>query len=84
MERAAKLLAKAQSTAYEAEAIALMEKSCRLLTGIIAAADGKAEPVGWCVHTLGTTGFGEDPIIAYCQPAEDLQPQGKRHIDLKA
>jgi len=80
VERAAKLLAKAQSTAYEPEAIALMEKSCRLLTGVIAA----AEAVGQCVHTLGTRGVGKDPSIAYCQLAEDPRPQGAGHIDLRA
>jgi len=42
---AVKLMAKAQSTDSDAEAIALVEKSYQLLAGIIAAVDGEARPV---------------------------------------
>lgn len=84
MERAAKLLAKAQSTEYDAEAIALLEKSCRLLTGVIIAADGETRAAGRRVGTLRGPCLERDPAIAYRQPAEDLRPQGKEHIDLTA
>jgi len=45
MQVAAKLLAKAQSTDSDAEAIALLDKSHQLLGGIIADAEREARPV---------------------------------------
>ena len=44
MQTAAKLLEKAQSTEFEAEAIALLDKSCRLLAGVITSVDMQVEP----------------------------------------
>jgi hypothetical protein len=43
MDRAAQLLAKAQSTDYEAEAVALMEKCYVLLAGVIAQFEDESE-----------------------------------------
>jgi hypothetical protein len=44
MERAASLLAKAQSTSFDAEAIALVEKSYSLLASIITTFDETSDP----------------------------------------
>jgi hypothetical protein len=44
MERAANLLAKAQSTSFDAEAIALVEKSYSLLASIITTFDETSDP----------------------------------------
>jgi hypothetical protein len=81
MEKATKLLAKAQSTEYEAEAIALVEKSCRVLTGAIAAARGENGSVGRFIGVLGGPGLGGDPVITYGQLDGDLRPNGEGHID---
>jgi hypothetical protein len=100
MELAAQLLAKAQRTDFDAEAIALVEKSYSLLAKVITAFDddvpAHAGPrkrerrllrdrrATRRLGLFGGSGRGVDAARNYRQLAEDLRPQGDGHIDFKA
>jgi hypothetical protein len=100
IDLAAHLLAKAQRTDFDAEAIAFVEKSYSLLAKVITAFD-EADPA----HTgprrrerrllrdrraarrlglFGVSGRAVDPAVTYRQSAEDLQPRRDGHIDFRA
>ncbi|MGA2837360.1 MAG: hypothetical protein ABSF84_12260 [Acidimicrobiales bacterium] len=99
MHRAAQLLAKAQSTDFEAEAITLVEKCYVLLADVIGEFDEQSEPAKprkrdrrhlrdrratRRVGTPGTPRIGTDPAGNYRRSAEDLQFHGGGQVDLTA
>jgi hypothetical protein len=100
MERAASLLAKAQSTSFDAEAIALVEKSYVLLASVITAFD-EINPTASGARRrdrrhlrdrraarrfglFGTSSRGADPASTYGQLAKDRRPRSEGHFDLEA
>lgn len=97
---AAKSLAKAQDTNFDAEAAALAEKAYRLLAQLLNAYEGEAGSTGvarrrerrqlrdrrgqWRVFSWRAPGGGTDPATTYRRRAEGTGTQGEGEIDLKA
>jgi len=100
IQTAAKLLAKAQSTASDEEAAALVEKSYRLLAGFLNAADQEAEDAGNLrrrerrlrrdrragrrTNVSAVPAPAQDPGVAYRRLAHGLRPQATGAFDLTA
>jgi len=100
VKTAAKLLAKAESTGWDAEAIALVEKSYRLLAAVlnVAEEDGSADAgprrrerrhrrdrrAGRRASTTAVSASAPDPGVAYRRLAEGLRPQAPAAMDLTA
>ena len=97
---AAKLLAKANDTNFDAEAAALAEKAYRLLAELLNAYEYEAGSTGaarrrerrhlrdrraqWRVLNWRVTGGSTDPATTYRRRAEGTVTQGEGEIDLKA
>jgi hypothetical protein len=100
IDLAAQLLAKAQRTDFDAEAIALIEKSYSLLAKVITAFD-EADPshsgprrrerrllrdrrASRRLGLFGVSGRAVDPAVTYRESAENLRPRSDGHIDFQA
>jgi hypothetical protein len=97
---AAKLLAKALDTNFDAEAAALTEKAYRLLAEFLNAYEAEAGSTGvarrrerrhlrdrraqWRVFGWRGTTGGADPATTYRRRAEETGAPGEGEIDLKA
>jgi|HubBroStandDraft_6_1064221.scaffolds.fasta_scaffold817526_2 hypothetical protein len=99
VQTAAKLLAKAQSTVWDAESLALVEKSYRLLAAVLNAADDEAASAGGPRRrerryrgdrragrravTAATPASASDAGVTYRRAAEGLRPRAGA-VDLTA
>jgi hypothetical protein len=97
---AAKLLAKAQNTNFDAEAAALAERAYRLLAELLNAYEAEAGSTGvarrrerrhlrdrraqWRVFSWRGPANGTDAAATYRRRAEGTVAQGEGEIDLKA
>jgi hypothetical protein len=97
---AAKLLAKAQNTNFDAEAAALAEKAYRLLAELLNAYEAETGSTGaarrrerrhlrdrraqWRVFSWRGPADGTDPAASYRRRAEGTGTPGEGEIDLKA
>jgi len=93
MQLAAKLLAKARSTDYDAEALALVKKCEQLLADVLTAV-GEPTPthVDRCLQREPCGRHGDevcaawdrraDAVTTFGTPTGDQRPHGTRHIDL--
>jgi len=75
---AAKLLAKAQSTPYDPEAMSLVKRSCMILMRVVADEDSTwIGPRSGPARRLGRADRARRPV-------EDGDPSSEHHIDLTA
>ncbi len=84
MDIAIKLLAKAQSTTYDAEAVSLVRRSCLILTGVATRADEEADHTKKQTDACGvwTQDTGSD--FHEWQPKHELVTPNDCHFDLTA
>ena len=100
LQLAAKLLAKAENTNFDAEAAALAEKAYRLLAELLNAYESETGSTGvarrrerrhlrdrraqWRVFSWRGPANGTDPATTYRRRAEETGEPGEGEIDLKA
>jgi len=82
MNLAAKLLAKAQSTTFDAEAMSLVRRSCLILLGVVR----DEETAGSDAHAEGDGEQSQDVgrVDIDWQPVEETVRSSERHVDVTA
>jgi len=80
---AGKLLDKAQSTPYDAEALSLVRRSCLILMRLVTDSDEEAGSGGHGGPGDGPGRDGERAVTEW-QPVPDRGPATARHLDVNA